>query len=385
VLATAGLLVRTLNNLKSVDPGFDANNLLLFGLNPRLAGYKGPQVGHVYGELQEKLSALPGVKSVTYSWVPLLSGGQMGTMFHRPGTPVDSKDTVTVDTLEIGPSFFATLRIPMQAGRDLSAGDFAAAAQTSPFEPVKAPIPVVVNQTFVRTYFLNQNPLGQVVGDSRPEGPFPAFPGYEIVGVVGDAKYSGLRKAINPTIYQAISDGEAFFELRTAADPSLLIPSVRSTVNRVDDNLAMVRIDTQKGQIDQQLSEDRMVAQLSSFFGLLALVLACLGLYGLLSYEVTRRTREIGIRMAIGAQAGNVIRLVMGQAVTVATLGAVAGVAISLGVTRLLTTLLYGVKPGDPLTLLFVIAVLAVVALAGCALPARRATKVDPLVALRYE
>jgi ABC-type antimicrobial peptide transport system permease subunit len=237
----------------------------------------------------------------------------------------------------------------------------------------------------VRTYFLNQNPLGQVVGDSRPEGPFPAFPGYEIVGVVGDAKYSGLRKAINPTIYQAISDGEAFFELRTAADPSLLIPSVRSTVNRVDDNLAMVRIDTQKGQIDQQLSEDRMVAQLSSFFGLLALVLACLGLYGLLSYEVTRRTREIGIRMAIGAQAGNVIRLVMGQAVTVATLGAVAGVAISLGVTRLLTTLLYGVKPGDPLTLLFVIAVLAVVALAGCALPARRATKVDPLVALRYE
>jgi ABC-type antimicrobial peptide transport system permease subunit len=156
-------------------------------------------------------------------------------------------------------------------------------------------------------------------------------------------------------------------------------------VNRVDDNLAMVRIDTQKGQIDQQLSEDRMVAQLSSFFGLLALVLACLGLYGLLSYEVTRRTREIGIRMAIGAQAGNVIRLVMGQAVTVATLGAVAGVAISLGVTRLLTTLLYGVKPGDPLTLLFVIAVLAVVALAGCALPARRATKVDPLVALRYE
>jgi predicted permease len=385
VLATAGLLVRTLNNLKSVDPGFDANNLLLFGLNPRLAGYKGTQVGHVYGELQEKLSALPGVKSVTYSWVPLLSGGQMGTMFHRPGTPVDSKDTVTVDTLEIGPSFFATLRIPMQAGRDLSAGDFAAAAQTSPFEPVKAPIPVVVNQTFVRTYFLNQNPLGQVVGDSRPEGPFPAFPGYEIVGVVGDAKYSGLRKAINPTIYQAISDGEAFFELRTAADPSLLIPSVRSTVNRVDDNLAMVRIDTQKGQIDQQLSEDRMVAQLSSFFGLLALVLACLGLYGLLSYEVTRRTREIGIRMAIGAQAGNVIRLVMGQAVTVATLGAVAGVAISLGVTRLLTTLLYGVKPGDPLTLLFVIAVLAVVALAGCALPARRATKVDPLVALRYE
>jgi predicted permease len=385
VLATAGLLVRTLNNLKSVDPGFDANNLLLFGLNPRLAGYKGPQVSHLYQDLQDNFAALPGVKSVSYSWVPLLSGGQMQTSFHRPGTPIDSKDQVDADVLEIGPNFFATLRIPMQAGRDLSAADFAAAALTSPFEPAKAPAIVVVNQSFVRTYFPSENPLGQVFGDSPAEDPWPAFPGYQIVGVVGDAKYNNLRQSINPTIYQAVSDGEAFFELRTAADPTSLIPAVRNNVNRVDSNLALVRIDTQKGQIDQQLSQDRMVAQLSSFFGLLALVLACMGLYGLLSYEVTRRTREIGIRMAIGAQAGNVIRLVIGQAVVVAAFGAVAGVAISLGVTRLLTTLLYGVKPGDPTTLLSVMALLVMVAVVACFLPARRATKVDPLVALRYE
>jgi ABC-type antimicrobial peptide transport system permease subunit len=147
----------------------------------------------------------------------------------------------------------------------------------------------------------------------------------------------------------------------------------------------MVGVDTQEGEIDRQLSEDRMVAQLSSFFGLLALVLSCMGLYGLLSYEVTRRTREIGIRMAIGARATNVIRLVMGHAAVVAALGAVAGAGISLGATRLLVTFLYDVKPGDPITLLCVMGLLAVVALAACYIPARRATKVDPLVALRYE
>jgi predicted permease len=335
--------------------------------------------------LQEKFAALPGVKSVSYSWVALLSGGQMGTMFHRPGTPVDSKDKVQVDMMEIGPNFFATMRIPLLAGRDISAVEFAAAAQTSPFEPRKTPAPAVVNQSFARTYFPNQNPLGQVFGDELADGPWPAFPGYQILGVVGDAKYANLRKGINPTIYTAASDGGAFFELRTAADPSLLIPAVRKTASGIDDNLAVVRIDTQNGEIDRQLSEDRMVAQLSSFFGLLALTLACMGLYGLLSYEVTRRTREIGIRMAIGAQAWKVIRLVMGQAVLVGALGATVGVGASFGVTRLLAVLLYGVKPGDPATLLCVVGLLAFVALAACLLPARRATRVDPLVALRYE
>jgi predicted permease len=386
VLATAGLLVRTLHNLKSVDPGFDTNNMLLFGVNPRLAGYRGPQVGHLYRELQEKLSALPGVKSVSYSWAPPLSGGQMISMFHRPGTPVESKDKVKVDLIPIGPNFFTTLRIPRLAGRDLSAAEFEAAAQTSPFEPVKAPVvPVLVNQSFARTYFPNRNPLGQVFGEAPPEGQWPGSPGYEIVGVVGDAKYSNLRDGIRPTIYSAVSDGEAAFELRTSSDPASLISAVRRTLNSTEDNLAMVSVDTQTGEIDRQLSEDRMVAQLSSFFGLLALVLACMGLYGLLSYEVTRRTREIGIRMAIGAQAGNVIRLVMGQAVLVATLGAVAGVSISFGATRLLRTFLYGVRPGDPVTLLSVMALLTVVALAACLIPARRATRVDPLIALRYE
>jgi ABC-type antimicrobial peptide transport system permease subunit len=205
------------------------------------------------------------------------------------------------------------------------------------------------------------------------------------VGIVGNTKYNSLRRDMRPTIYQATPDNNACFELRTSVDPVLLIPIVRKTVNSVDENLAMVGIDTQKGAIDRQLSDDRMVAELSSFFGVLALLLACMGLYGLLSYTVTRRTREIGIRMAIGAQAINVIRLVLGEAVLLAALGAVVGTGIPLGATRLLVTFLYGVKPGDPFTLLSVIVLLAVVALVACLIPARRATRVDPLVALRYE
>ena len=385
VLATAGLMVRTLQNLKSVDPGFDTRNILLFDLNPRLEGYTGPRVGHLYRELQQKFSALPGVLSVSYSWAPPLSGGQMVTMFHRPGTPIESKDLVKVDINQVGPNFFATLKIPRLAGRDLTPAEFEAAAQTSAFEPPKDPLPVVVNQSFARAYFPTRNPVGQVFGDRPAQGRWPAHPGYEIVGVVADAKYTNLRDEIKPAIYSANLDGAASFELRTSVDPASLISAVRNILNSVDDNLAIIHIDTQKGQIDRQLAENRMVAQLSSFFGIMALVLACLGLYGLLSYEVSTRTREIGIRMAIGAESHDVVALVLKKAAALIAAGAVVGIAVAVGVTRFLTTFLYGVKAGDPITLLAVAALLALVALAACYIPARRATKVDPLVALRYE
>ncbi len=345
VLATAGLMVRTLSNLKGLDPGFDTSHLLLFSVNPRLEGYKGPQVGHLYRELQQKFSSLPGVKSVSYSWAPPLSGGHMMTMLHRPGTPVESKNLVKVDINQIGPGFFTTLKIPRLAGRDISPAEFEAASQSKPLEPGKSPAPVMVNQLFVSTYYRNQNPLGKMFGDSLPDGRWPASPGYEIVGVVGDAKYSTLRDDVQPAIYTPALDGDASFELRTASDPATLVSAVRKTLSSVDDNLTILRVDTQEEEIDLQLSENRMVAHLSSFFGLLALVLACMGLYGLLSFEVTRRTREIGIRMAIGAQAGNVVRLVMSHAALVAALGAVTGAGISFGVTRLVKTFLFGVKP----------------------------------------
>jgi predicted permease len=386
VLVTAGLLVRTLNNLKSLDPGFETRSLLLFGVDPRLAGYKGPQVDNLYRDLQQKFEALPGVKSAAYSWVPLLGGGLSTTNFHRPGTPIDSKDKVDADVLPVGPKFFATMHIPILVGQDFTEVDFATAAANSGDKPGKAPIPVIVNQLFVKKFLADKEPVGQLFGDEKAEEPGePGYPGYRIVGVVGDAKYNQLRREIMPTFYQPNIGGDAFFELRTAGDPNAMLPAVRSIVGRENQDLALFRISSATEAIDRQLANDRMTAQLSSFFGVLALVLACLGLYGLLSYEVTRRTREIGIRMAIGAQSHNVIGLVLAKAVGLIIAGAAVGIGVALGVTRFLASFLYGVRAGDPLTLVLMAVLLAVVALAACYLPARRATKVDPLVALRYE
>jgi ABC-type antimicrobial peptide transport system permease subunit len=228
--------------------------------------------------------------------------------------------------------------------------------------------------------------LGARFGDTAPTDPGePKSPGFQIIGVVRDAKYNSLRREVNPTFYDPSTGSDAVFELRTATNPTSMVPAVRNIVRHANEDLALSEISTQIEAIDRQLSSERITAQLSTFFGLLALVLACLGLYGLLSYEVTRRTREIGIRMAVGAQSHNVVRLVLTKAVGLIVAGAIGGIAVAFAVSRLLASFLFGVKAGDPITLLSVSVLLAVVALAACYIPARQATKVDPLVALRYE
>jgi len=205
------------------------------------------------------------------------------------------------------------------------------------------------------------------------------------VGVVRDAKYNDLRREVSPTMYLPFSGASAVFALRTAGDSTHLVPAVREMVNRADSRLALLDVGTESSQIDGLLSVERRIAQLSSFFGLLALALACAGVYGLLAYDVARRTREIGIRMAIGAQRGDVVGMVLRQGMLVTIVGVVIGAGGSFAAKRLLDTILYRVKPGDPITLASVTALLVVVALAACYLPARRATRVDPLVALREE
>jgi predicted permease len=396
VLVVAGLLVRTLNNLKSLNPGFDTQNVLLFGIDPSLAGYKGQQVDNLFFELQEKFSAIPGVTSATYAWYPFLSGGLWNTSFHRPGTPPPSKqemesgaaekNQVDSDVYPIGRKFFSTWGIPLQSGRDFTPSDYVVAASNDGDKPSSNPTPVIVNQEFARQYFPGKNPLGQIFGEQEPTGVGDAkAPGYLIVGVVANSKYNSLRREITPCFYQPNVGGQAFFELRTGTDPLSVVPTVKNIVDRQSHDLAVFRISTETEAIDRQVFTEKMTARLSSLFGLLALLLACLGLYGLLSYEVTRRTREIGIRMAIGAQSHNVIGLVLAKAVGLIVAGAAVGIGVALGVTRFLASFLYGVKAGDPFTLIAVAALLALVALAACYIPARRATKVDPLVALRYE
>ena len=418
VLVGAGLLVRTLNNLRSVDPGFDTRDLLTFGLDPVLVGYKTPQVDVFYQNLQERLASLPGVESVSYSKVALLSGFLWDTDFHLPGAPKDQEEDA--DYMPVGANFFSTMHMRLLAGRNFNSVDFAEAEVAEQNETARsaamegkeaglanpsaaaksansttlpdtatneAPVPVIVNKTFVQKYFPKVNPLGAHFGerDADASKGIWARPGWTIIGVVSDAKYQNLRNAIQPTMYTPSSGGSTNFELRTRTNPTAMAAAVRSVVSQMDSNLPVFDIHTQTQLIDQLLFQERMIAQLSGFFGALALLLACIGLYGLLAYEVSRRTREIGIRMALGAQQRDVLRLVVGKGILLAIVGAVVGIGVALSVTRYLKSMLYDVRANDPATIIAVALLLLLVAVVACYIPARRATRVDPMVALRYE
>ena len=416
VLVGAGLLVRTLQNLRNVDPGFDTRNLLTFGLDPTLIGYQTPQIDTFYRNLQDRLAAIPGVEAVSYSNSTLLSGSLWETGFHLKGTPKDEESDA--DYLPVGSNFFAMMHMRLLAGRNFNSADFAGAeiaeqkerereaaaeakeagiANPGPtaaggsagwtFAANDAPVPVIVNKLFVQKYFPKANPLGQQFGEREADAAKGdwASPGWMIVGVVSDAKYQDLRSPMDPTMYVPSSGGNTSFEVRTTMNPTAITPLIRNIVSQMDGNLPVFEVHTQTELIDQLLFQERMIARLSGFFGVLALVLACIGLYGLLSYEVSRRTREIGIRMALGAQRRDVLRLVVGQGILLAIAGAIVGIGVALGVTRYLKSMLYNIQASDPATMAGVAVLLALVALAACYIPARRATRVDPMVALRYE
>jgi predicted permease len=411
VLVGAGLLVRTLQNLRNIDPGFDTSNLLTFRVDPALIGYKTPQVDSFYRNLQERLGALPGVESVSYSSNTLLSGSLSSTGFHLQGTPKDQLSGA--DYLQVGADFFSMIRMRLLDGRNFTSADFAGAEIAQENETAReatrdakeagalptsstmaaasganeAPAPVIVNKTFVQKYFPKVNPLGQHFGEQEadPEKGDRASPGWVIVGVVSDAKYDQLRSAIEPTIYAPVSGRGASFELRTAATPGAMTSAVRSVVSQMDSNLPVFDVHTETELIDRLLFQERMIAKLSGFFGVLALLLACIGLYGLLSYEVSRRTREIGIRVALGARQGDVLRLVVGRGMILVVVGLVAGLGVALSVTRYLNSMLYDLHANDPTTMIAVGALLGLVAFVACYKPVRRAVRIDPMVALRYE
>jgi predicted permease len=412
VLVGAGLLVRTLRNLRNVDPGFNTHNLLTFGLDPTLIGYKTPQIDAFYRDLQQRIGAIPGVESVSYSNSTLLSGSLWITGFHLEGAPKDQESDA--DYLPVGAGFFSTLHMRLLSGRNFNSADFAEAEAAEERERARealqeakeaglpapsgnaavpesaakeAPVPVIVNKTFVQKYFPRVNPLGVHFGahEADPAKGDWASPGWEILGVVSDAKYQDLRSPIDPTMYVPSSGGNTSFEVRTRMNSTAVAASIRSVVSQMDSNLPLFDVHTQAELIDRLLFQERMIAKLSGFFGILALVLACIGLYGLLSYEVSRRTREIGIRMALGAQRGGVLRLVVGQGIVLAITGAMVGIAVATGVTRYLKSMLYDIHTNDPATIAGVAILLTLVAVAACYIPAGRAMRVDPMVALRYE
>jgi predicted permease len=383
VLAGAGLLVRTLENLRSINPGFDPQNILLFGIDPTLIGYGPTQIQNLYRDLESQLKAVPGVTSVSYSGDSLLSDGWWSTGVHIEGRPAN--ENAGTYMLAVSPEFFSTMHIPLRSGRVFTHEDIvqAASAAQTPKEAAasatanQAPLAMMVNESFARKYFPNQNPVGKLATRSGHT--------LQIVGVFGDTKYGDLRTPVEPLAFIPAVDSGVQFEVRTAMDPKALVSTVRKLAARVDSAVPLFDIRTQTEQIDRLLAQERLVARLSGFFGVLALVLACIGLYGLLSYEVSRRTREIGIRMALGAQRRNVLRLVVGQGIALAIVGVAVGIGVALGVTRYLKSMLYGIHANDPATMIAVAVLLVLVALAACYIPARRAMKVDPMVALRYE
>jgi len=307
----------------------------------------------------------------------------------------------------VGLNFFQTMRIPVLAGRAFVPADFASAEATNAVVTEEgeaaasgdggksaqtgtglqpASVPVLVNQAFVRKYFPNQDPVGRHMGNAQEDEPAAGpQPGYLIVGIAADTKYSRLRRDIMPTMFLPLVGHSAHFELRSAGDPTALVKQVRGIVAEADNNLPLFDVRTQTQQIEQMLYQERLMARLSSFFAILALVLACLGLYGLLSYEVARRTRELGIRMALGAQRRDLMRLVVRRGLLLAVAGAVIGIAASMALTHLMASMLYSVRPSDPATFAGVALLLLLVAFAACSIPARRAMRIDPMVALREE
>ncbi|MGC2829978.1 MAG: ABC transporter permease [Candidatus Acidiferrum sp.] len=408
-LASAGLLVRTLENLKNVDPGFDPNNVLTFSLDTTPLGYTRASSDNLFRELQERLEKMPGVAAVSYSWMPLLSGGMNKLGYPVPGKP--KNEPAVVDVMPVGPEFFHTMRIPLLAGRDFETGDFAAAEKASSEGAAQRarvaaalksggdvaaiarsaedfpPTPAIVNQAMVRRYLPPGNPLGQMFGahEGDPAAGFAKSSGFQVTGVVADSKYARLRDTVEPTVYVPITGGGASFSVRTEAEPMKIVPGVRAIVSQMNSNLPVTRILTETEQIDRLIFNERLVARISGVFGALALLLACIGLYGLISYEVARRTQEIGIRAALGAERREVLRLVLAQGMRLVLVGAAVGLVFALALTRYAKDMLFGVKAADPATYVWVTVLLFSVALAACFIPARRAMRVDPVVALRHE
>ena len=380
LLVGAGLYIRTLENLENQDLGFNQRRLLLFGINPAQNGYKGQRLLDLYGRLLGRLQNIPGVRSATMSSAVPVSGSRFSSTIAIEGYTPQIGQNMDVDCDVVGPSFFGTIGIRLLLGRGVEWQDTAG-----------SPAVAVVNQAFARSFFQGRNPIGHRFSiDWHPSTRI-----YGIVGVAQDAKLTGLQSAPQPAAYIPYSQApigqtpflpaQLHFEVRTVEYPMALVPTVRRLVRNLAPDLPLSDVKTQTEQISETLLQERLFARLSGLFGALALLLAMAGLYGLMAYGVARRTYEIGIRMALGAKKSHVLRLVVGEGMALALIGVGIGVAGAIGLTRFLSSMLYDVRPTDPLTFALVSLILTGVALLACYIPARRAAKVDPMVALRHE
>jgi putative ABC transport system permease protein len=379
LLAGSGLLIRSFVRLVGVDPGFDASHLLTFKVSLPSSKYgKDPACLAFFRQLLARISVLPGVRSVSMNTFPPFSGLGSATGVHVLSQPERSLMDLPVAAVRvIGPDYFPTMQIPLHSGRTFNEQELTEERHV-----------VIVNQAFADQYLKGVSPLGQkavVYMKSLEESKNTPS---EIIGVVGDVRQMGLDTPAEPTVYWPHPElviSEMTIVVRTTNDPLTLVSAVRSELQQMDPEQPMAAISTMDQLLAGSLSRSRFTMLVLGVFAAVALVLACVGIYGVIAYSVTQRTQEFGIRMALGANRHDVFRLVLGQGTRLTLLGIGLGIVAALIVTRLLATLLFGISAADPLTFTTVALLLALVALAACYIPARRATRVDPIVALRYE
>ncbi|MGH7663214.1 MAG: ABC transporter permease [Gemmatimonadaceae bacterium] len=373
LLISAGLFIRSLANISRVDLGIEVDNVVTFGISPELNGYDSTRTSTLFTRVEEELAALPGVTGVTASRVPLLSGDNWGSSvvvegFRRtPDTDAGSRFN------QIAPAYFRTLGVPMLAGREFTLADNAG-----------APNVAIVNETFAKKFNLGRHAVGKRMGAGRGEELDT-----EIVGLVQDASYSEVKEEVPPLFFtpyrQDESIGSINFYVRTALSPASLLRAVPGVIERLDPNLPVEDLKTLPQQVRENVFLDRMISTLSAAFAVLATLLAAVGLYGVLSYTVAQRTREIGVRMALGADGQRVRGMVLRQVGWMTLIGGVIGVAAALALGRAASSLLFELEGHDPLAIAIATVVIALVALGAGYIPALRASRVDPMQALRYE
>lgn len=377
LLIVAGLFVHSFQKLTQAELGFDRDHLMMFDVDAVAAGYKGAGVTELYRDLIDRLGAVPGVRSVSISHNGLFSHSESGDQISIDAYTPKSGQEMSAMYDHVGPGYFSTVGIPILMGREIGPEDGGTGQRVG-----------VINQTMARYYFGDDNPIGRRIVDMFPT----THADFVVVGVAADAKYNSVQEKTPRRFYvpffHPMDPAETHLgriELRTAGDPAPIVAAVREVVKQTSANLPPLEIHTTNQLVAESLTRDRMITKLSGVFGALAALLACIGIYGTMAYAVAGRTREIGIRIALGAQQGSVVWMVLRESLLLVAIGVAIGLPAVIGAGKLIGSLLYGLTPADPLALvLATLLMFAVAALAGY-IPARRAMRVDPMVALRYE
>jgi predicted permease len=372
----AGLFARTLINLNTTSLGFDPHNLLLFSIQAPPARYPAPQDVALHQRIEERLAAVPGVQSVSLIENPLIAHNISDTSFWPTGQPKPTGDNVDRNVNGVGQNFFETYRIPILYGRSFG-----------PTDTANSPLVAVINQSLAHAVFPGVDPVGKTFNTNLHQGDREAI--YQIIGVSADAKYDQLQEDPPPTFYtlyrQAKAEEFIAYTVKTQLSPAAILPALRNAVQSIDKDLPLRDIRTQTEQIKDSISQERLFATLTAGFGILALTLACIGIYGIMAYNVARRTNEIGVRMALGARARQVLFMILRESSWLAILGVTAGLIAAITLTRFIGSMLYGLKPSDPTTLIGATLILLTIVIAAAYGPARRASRIDPIIALRYE